>query len=292
MNLNIVFNRRLWMPGWGEITLGSLVIALVSGVLIIPLIPAGNDAFRSLSQLVGLPSGHLLHSVHSYSGDLFLLGMAMHVWEYLYKKAQRAYRLSSWMWLVLLGMVSVLVVFSGFLSIGSKESHSAISIFRGIAGQLSFVGETLNRFLFGGAQGTAIYAHHVSTFSILTVVLTYVHIRRIKPDRFTLYYSLTVLLVVAALLPAFIGHTPDSVIKVVKGPWYFIGLQEMLSWLPVWLAGIVIPLSVVAVFSLLPLSVKAEKPALIILTLLVLFYLIETMTGLYLRGAEWQFLWR
>jgi ubiquinol-cytochrome c reductase cytochrome b subunit len=280
------------MPGWGEITLSALLVALLSGAMLIPLIPAGSEAFSSLSQLAGLSSGHLLHSVHSYSGDLFLFGMAMHVWEYLYKKVHRAYRLPDWMWLVLLGVVSVLVVFSGFLSIGSKESGSAIAIFRGIAGQLSVPGETINRFLFGGTHGTAIYVHHASTFTMLTVVLTYVHIRRIKPERYTFFYSLAILLVLSMAVPAFIGHTPDSVIEVVKGPWYFIGLQEMLSWLPVWLAGIVIPLGFTVLFLLLPLSAKADKQVLVLLTLLLLFYLIEMSIGLYLRGAEWQFLWR
>ncbi len=292
MNLNFLFNRRLWMPGWGEITLSALMIALVSGVMLIPLIPAGKDAFTSLSRLVGVPSGHLLHSVHSYSGDVFLLGMAMHVWEYLYKKVHRSYLFSGWLWLVLLGMLSILLVFSGFLSIGSKESNSAISIFRGIAGQLAVLGETLNLFLFGAHQDAAVYVHHASTFTILTVVLTYIHIRRIKPDSYTFFYSLTILLVLSGLLPVFIGHTPDSVVEVVKGPWYFIGLQEMLSWLPIWLAGIVIPIAFIFSFLLIPLSIKVEKPALMLFSLLLLFYLLEMSIGLYLRGAEWQFLWR
>jgi len=292
MNLTFLFNRRFWLPGWGEISLSALVLALISGFMLIPLVPAGNTGFLALSQLIGSSSGHLLHSVHSYSGDLFLLTLFMHIWEYLYKKVHLSYTLNSWGWLIVLIVFSLLVVFSGFLSIGSKESNSAMLIFKGILKSFSFAGEAVNHFLFGSAQGTIVYLHHASTFTVLTVILTYILIRRIKPDRYVRLYSLLLLLFAAVVNPVMIGHPVDSVTEVVKGPWYFIGLQEMLSWLPIWLAGILFPLASLLIVYFLPLKERIAKILLIVLAIFILFYLAETIIAIYFRGNEWQLLWR
>ncbi len=299
MNFNAeqIFAKRLWMPGWGEIALSALQLALISGMLLIPVFVPGETAFRSVSQLVGSGFiGRLLHSFHSYAGDIFLLATGVHLIEYLYKKEYRSYVFKSWLILIVLGVVSLLVVFSGFLSIGSKESVSAQHIFVQIMSILGTFGKTLTHFLMSSvAEHTAlstIYVHHVATFSILGVILTYIHLRRFKAETYSFYYTLILLLVLSVVLPAHIGQPVDAPAAVVKGPWYFIGLQEALSWMPAWAAGILLPEAVIVLLILLPVLRQKEKTVLYALSLAGVFYLFETVVGWFFRGEGWQLLLR
>lgn len=292
MKLDFLFERKLWMPGWGEIALSAFIIALVSGVLLVPFIPSGNDSFVLISKLIASQAGYLLHSVHSYSADIFLISLAMHTVEYLYKKVHLSYSMKSWFWLVLLSIVSILVVLSGFLSMGSKESISAIAILKGVFDPILLIGKPIIQFLFGRQQVSTIYTHHVSSFTVLSLILIYIHIRRLKPEFYSLIYTMVLVLVLSWLQPAAIGHLPDSVTEVVKGPWYFIGLQEMLGWMQVWLAGILFPLVGIGLFSMLPFSERSSKIVIKFLLLILLFYVLEMLVGVYLRGDEWQLLLR
>ena len=281
------------MPGWGELALGSLLLALVSGFILIPFIPAGDKTFVALSELIGSGFfGHFIHSFHSWSGDVFLITTFIHIIEYLYKKTFLSYQLVSWFWLVLLLVFSVLTVFSGFLSLASQESLSAVQIFTSILSRILIVGDFFILFLFGDLQSASIYLHHASTFSIITVILVYVHLQRIKSERYAFIYAAAVLTFLAVLFPARIGHAPDTVNQVVKGPWYFIGLQEMLGWMPVWLAGLVIPGGLLVLFGFLPNFRRKSQPIIWLIILFILFYLIEAVIGQFLRGSGWQLLLR
>lgn len=281
------------MPGWGQIALSSLLLALISGILLIPAFNSHGEPFRSVSQLTSAhPFGYFLHSIHAYAGDLFLIATIVHTIEYLYKRAYKSYRFKSWFWLVLLLIVSILVVFSGFLSIGSKESWSAAHIFENILASVPAFGSALAVF-FAQFNRTAnplsvIYLHHAATFSILTVVLTYMHIRRLKAERYAFVYTFLLLTVVSLLFPSALGIPPDGVTNVVKGPWYFVGLQETLSWLPVWLAGLLLPLIAMVLIAVLPKMKRNDSIGLYALALLTIFYLIESFIGQFLRGEGWR----
>ncbi len=292
-----IFAKRLWLPGWGEIALSALQLALISGLLLIPLFRPGAEAFNSVSQLNG--SGFLgrwLHSFHSYCGDIILFAVFIHTIEYLAKKTYRSYIFKPWLYVILLGIISLLVVFSGFVSIGSKESLSAVGIVRGILGLLGLAGQGLMRFLLrttsSGDALRTMYLHHIATFSVLAIVLTYMHIRRLKSDRYAFYYTLVLILLLSLALPARLGMPAETPALVVKGPWYFIGLQEQLAWMPAWLAGVFLPAAVVVLLLLLPILHKKEKILLYGLSVFILFYLAESLIGWLLRGDGWQLLLR
>ncbi len=292
MNYDQLFRSRYWLPKLGEIALSSLIIALISGILIIPGFKSAAAPFESVSAIVnsGL-FGHFLHSCHAYAGDLFLIALFLHVVEYLLKQSFKTYYWKSWLWLVVLLAVSLLVVFSGFLSLGSLESWDATQILKNILFSLGALGQAVSRFLLLSAQQNSVLTillHHAATFSILTIVLTYIHLQRFKADPYAFYYVFVLIALLALLMPASIGTNPRAELTVVKGPWYFRGLQEMLSWMPVWLAGLVSPILILLILGLLPVLQKKETLLLKTFWLLVFFYLIETLVATFLRGAGWQ----
>ena len=292
MNYDRLFQNRYWLPKLGEITLSSLLIALISGILIIPGFQSVAAPFKSLSALVNSSLfGHFLHSCHAYAGDVFLAAMTLHVIEYLLKRAFTDYRWQSWLWLIVLLITGIAVVFSGFLSLGSLESIDATQILSHILNTLGALGEAIKRFFVQTSQTGSVLTillHHASTFTVLALVLTYMHINRLKADGYAFYYTFVLIALIAVLFPACIGTHPQAELAVVKGPWYFRGLQEMLSWLPVGLSGIVFPISFLGLLTILPIWPKRQNLLLILIFLLFLFYLFETLIATFFRGAGWQ----
>ena len=292
MNYDSLFRSRYWLPKFGEIALSSLHIALISGLLLIPGYRSAAEPFKSVSAIInsGL-FGHFLHSCHAYAGDLFLLAMLMHTLEYLLKRSFIAYHWKAWLWLVILLAIGVTVVFSGFLTLGSLESLDATHILQNILGALHQSGQVIARFLLLSTQNNSVLTillHHAVTFSILTIILTYVHLKRFKADGYAFYYTLILIALLAVIVPAGVGAAPQAELPVVKGPWYFRGLQEMLAWLPVWLAGVLLPLAFLILMALLPVFPQKQKPLLWSLGIFILFYLIESLVATFLRGAGWQ----
>lgn len=295
ISVNSLFEKKLLMPGWGEIALASLLLAMVSGFLLIPAYISGPEPFKSITIFISLSSiGHFLHSFHSYCGDLFLIATIIHTIEYLIQKTHRSYLLKSWINLVLLLLISFLVVFSGFLSMGSKESFSAIHILNTLLQILAYPGQLLSDFFLQLNRSetplAVVYTHHAATFTLLTLYLTYIHIRRLKAESYAFLYSIVIISLIALLFPASIGHPPESVIPVVKGPWYFIGFQELLGWMPPLIGGIIFPLIIMALLAMLPILWKYDKYILMALTLLFIFYLIESIIGFFFRGSGWLLL--
>lgn len=212
------------------------------------------------------------------------------------KKSYREYRLRPWAQLIALVVIALLAVFSGFLSIGSKESLAAQHIFSGVLEMPGKIGQALSLFFLSNTPANtpseAVYFHHIATFSLLTVILTYLHINRLKAERYAFYYSLILILFISLFFPAQIGQALSSPAQVLKGPWYFIGLQEQLAWMPVWLAGWMLPTLVLLLMCALPVLKKQDRIVLYALSVFGLFYLIEGFIGWFLRGAGWQLLLR
>ncbi len=291
MNYDKIFVARPLLPKWGEIALSAFVVALISGVALIPGFTAFPKPFQSVSHLVSSGIvGRFLHSCHSYASDVFLLAGLIHTLEYILKKAYTTYTLRAWFWLVLLLLMGFGVAFSGFLSTGSLEALDAGRILASLFDLLGQAGSTLKHFLFmstsyGSSQ--TILLHHVSTFSLLGVLLLYKHLTRLQPDVYALYYTLLLIALVSFIFPVHLGTAPQAQATVLKGPWYFRGLQEMLVWLPAWLGGIVLPLLMLFLFALLPLAGKNARWLHWGLAVAGIFYGIETLILTFSGNSGW-----
>lgn len=104
------------------------------------------------------------------------------------------------------------------------------------------LGNTLNTLFFAiterGMQ--RVYLHHVITLDILWLVLAWDHLRRyrVKAIDHIPLICLTcafTLLIAAPLEPDKLG------ISYIAGPWFFLGLQELLRYLHPLVAGVIVP---------------------------------------------------
>jgi hypothetical protein len=107
------------------------------------------------------------------------------------------------------------------------------------------------------------------------------------------------LLVQAPLdVPADPAFTPNP----AKAPWYFLGIQELLVYFDAWLAGVVIPLVIVAALAAIPFldndpagagqyAFRKRKAAVIPFTAGILLWVLLTVTAAWFRGPNWDWYW-
>src|SRR2546425_3310013 len=90
------------------------------------------------------------------------------------------------------------------------------------------------------------------------------------------------------------GMTPNP----SKAPWYFLGLQELLSRFPPLMAGVAFPTFVIVLMILLPyldrnpsLRPAERKVAIILFTLYMLIAVALVLIGTFFRGEAWTWNW-
>ena len=89
---------------------------------------------------------------------------------------------------------------------------------------------------------------------------------------------------------------PNLTPEPAKAPWYFAGLQELLSHFDPLVAGILVPIGAVLTLVLLPYIdrnpstiARHRKVAITIFSGLVLIAVVLTVIGTFFRGPGWQF---
>jgi quinol-cytochrome oxidoreductase complex cytochrome b subunit len=90
---------------------------------------------------------------------------------------------------------------------------------------------------------------------------------------------------------------PNVTPEPAKAPWYFAGLQELLSRFDPLVAGILIPAGAVLVLLLLPYidrnpdtRARHRKVAITVFSMLLAIFVALTVIGVFFRGPGWQFI--
>src|SRR5216683_5348838 len=90
------------------------------------------------------------------------------------------------------------------------------------------------------------------------------------------------------------GMTPNP----SKAPWYFLGLQELLSRFPPVMAGVAFPTFVIVLMILVPFLDRnpsrrpsERKVAIILFTLYMLIAVALVLIGTFFRGEAWTWNW-
>jgi len=282
---------NLWnkyLPTIGQIDAALFIIACISGI---PLALGYNVSkpYDSL-ELLALTSeiGLFIRSVHYWSSHLFLVFTILHIIEYLtgFKKI----KIKAPLWIRLIIMVPVIfyLMLSGFLLRGDSEATLALEIFKGLINIIP--GGSYLDFILLGKKGDyqIIYVHHIATATIYVAAITYEHVKRIWSDIVSMTLSLATIFGLSLLIPVTLA-APD--LTATKGPWYFIGLQELLHWLPFPSFGITAPLLFLCLTGAYPfINRKLQKITFWVLSISFIFYTLLTLIGFIFRGPYWRFI--
>jgi quinol-cytochrome oxidoreductase complex cytochrome b subunit len=281
--------HRRWAlrSSWGELAYAGLLIALASGVAL--ALPYDVDRpYDSVAWLLlANPAASYFRNIHYWAGQWFLVLTLAHAWDHLARSTETRVPRTRW-WRVVVSLpLAAFVMFSGFLLKGDAESQQALLLSTALLERIPVVGHLLAVSLFGSeAHRQILYVHHVATASMLTWVFTAEHARALWPRLVPVVESL----VPIAWLSVFL--TPalhDGLDPVVKGPWYFLGLQEALHWSsrPLW----IVAAAFVALVLMLRLPRWSERQARRgkwALVAVAATYAMLTVVGVWFRGENWS----
>ncbi|WP_163339686.1 cytochrome b N-terminal domain-containing protein [Desulfopila sp. IMCC35008] len=226
---------------WGSWCLVSLYISLLSGV-IVGLQYNPSEPFYSVTAIdLLVPYGAFFRSLHFYSSQGFFLFALIHflcVYD-----ATESYTFQSWLLLMITFPVIIFLLFTGYVLRGDNTGFSAGMIAEAILLTIPFIGTLLNDLLFAVTeQGMQrVYLHHVISLDLLFLFLAWDHLRRyrVRVHDHIPFICLTLLFcacIAAPLEPERIGES------YIAGPWFFLGLQELLRYFHPLFAGVVYPL--------------------------------------------------
>ena len=227
---------------WGTWALVSLYISLGSGIIVGIQYEYATPFFSSASIDLLVPFGRFFRSLHFYSSQFFFFLVCFHLLA-VYHKSE-SYRNSEWLRLTATLPVILLLLFTGYVLRGDNTGASAGAIAENIIEAIPFVGTSLNNLLFSIFQNgfRKVYLHHVISLDLALLMLAWNHLRIYRIQLRNHGISLLAMIIFSIFIAA--PLEPEQLgITYISGPWFFLGLQELLRYFPPLFAGVILPCS-------------------------------------------------
>jgi cytochrome b6 len=268
-----IHRHSIWYY-FGGMALFLFIIQVLTGILLLMYYrPTANGAFESVQFIMTqVKFGWLIRSIHSWSANLMILIVFIHMFSVFFMKAYRKPRELTWVSGMLLFFLVLGFGFSGYLLPWNTLAFFATKVGTDMAGFVPFIGQWIMEFLRGGTQVTSatltrFYGFHVAVLPGIATLLLALHLllvqklgmsvppgveKKIKegqePERsmpffpnFLLrdimgwYGALGTLGALAAIFPWELGVKANpfgSAPAGIRPEWYFLFMFQTLKYLP------------------------------------------------------------
>jgi ubiquinol-cytochrome c reductase cytochrome b subunit len=239
---------------WGANSMVALYLSVISGlVLALKFDPTEPFFSTGILELV-VPFGAFWRSLHFFSSQIFFLLLIVHIVAILVERSVDPETAGGadapvtpekddrWLKLVLSLPVALLLPFTGYILRADATGESAGIIAENIILAIPVLGSWFNSFLFNisGAGMKVVHANHLIGLGVLWGYLVWDHLRKYRvswrDNGLTVIVTLGISLLLKAPLETF---SPGEF--HISGPWFFIGLQELLRFIQPFWAGVVFP---------------------------------------------------
>ncbi len=236
------------------------------------------------------PAGVFVRSAHYWSAQAFLIFIFAHAVDHFLKRSETEVTFGVWVRLGLTMPVILGIMLSGFLLRGDAAAVQALQVLRSLLGFVPLFGAALARLLTGsGSDLFTIYLHHVCTATLVIWLVAIEHSRRMMPGARAVGWTLPPVLLLSLLL---VPGLEWRAAAVEKGPWYLVGLQELLHWLPQPQIAVWLGLAALALLIFLPkFSPALRRRIKRTMAVAACGYVVLTMVGLGFRGDGWKWKW-
>jgi ubiquinol-cytochrome c reductase cytochrome b subunit len=242
----------------GQLAFAALAVVVATGIALGALYDAAEPLASLEAIQGGIPYGFLIRAAHHVSAQVFTIALLLHTLDHVCSRSYRVTRAATWWQLVGVAALCVGAMFSGYLLRGDASADAARSIAAATVESLPGVGTALSAFLLGGRDGSLapVLSHHVVTFTLLPWLLALAHARRTWAGGLLTLVMLAAVTALSLVLRPGLGGPPGTAEGTLWGPWYFIGVQELLRHLPLGAAVAGVTLALV-----LPLGLLGHLPA-------------------------------
>ena len=299
---------------WGGISLFLFIVQCFTGVLLLVYYRPGVDAYESVRQITFVMHfGWLIRSAHSWSANLMMFAILVHMFSVFFMKAYRQPREFGWLSGMLLLALAAVFGFSGYLLPMDELSYFATKVGLQIPAAIPFIGPAIASMLRGGPDVTEFtvqrfFALHVVVLPLVFIPLLTFHLwlvqkhgnavppsEEAKPaaqrksipfmpaflrkDLAMWLITLNILALLASVFPWSLGKQFDPLAPAPNGihpEWYFMSPFEMLKILGNWLPGEIGEIAGLLLFTLG-----------IVLWILIPFYDIKRNAGRRARAAHY-----
>lgn len=297
---------------WGGISLFLFLVQCFTGVLLLVYYRPGADAYESVRQITFVMHfGWLIRSAHSWSANLMIFAIMVHMFSVFFMKAYRKPREFGWFSGMALLALATLFGFSGYLLPMDELSYFATKVGLQIPTAIPWIGPAIAGMLRGGPDVSEFtvqrfFALHVVVLPAIFVPLLGFHLwlvqkhgnalppseeakhpseRRsipflpafLRKDLAMWIISLNILALLASVFPWSLGKQYDTLSPAPLGihpEWYFMSPFEMLKLLGRWLPGTFGEIAGLVLFT-----------AGIVLWILIPFFDVRSETGRRARAA-------
>lgn len=272
---------------WGGHALISLYISVLSGLIVGLQYNAAEPFYSTATIELVVPFGSFWRSLHYYSSQAFMFFLLAHLAVILWQNGSSpAHRFTRTAWLRLSASVPIALtlLFTGYILRGDATGEAAGAIAENITLSLPVVGDFFNKLLFdSNAAGVQkVYLNHLIGLMVVGGVCVWPHLRRYTASWRDHLPVVFVLFLLAPLFKTPLERDHFGLLHI-DGPWFFIGLQELLRYLPVFWAGIFIPATFVGALLFLPREGRARQLTLWFMGIWLLVYTVLTVIG-FQRG--------
>ncbi len=267
-----VHRHSIWYY-FGGMTLFLFAVQVVTGILLLLYYrPSSETAFESVQFIITeVKFGWLIRSIHSWSANLMILTLFVHMFSVFFLRAYYRPREMTWLSGAFLLFVAICFGFSGYLLPWNKLAFFATKVGTEIAGVIPIVGRPALRFLRGGddvtgATLTRFFGFHVAVLPATATALITIHVllvqlhgmsvppgvadKNVKKMKFVPNFLLRdligwilaigVLAALAALFPWELGEKADAFAPApagIKPEWYFLFMFQTLKLIPAKILG-------------------------------------------------------
>jgi ubiquinol-cytochrome c reductase cytochrome b subunit len=237
---------------WGAWTLIAFYISLLSGIIVGLQYDYVNPFYSTTAIDLLAPYGRFFRSLHFFSSQFFFFFCCFHLLA-IYEKTSN-YSKMEWARLIGSFPLILLLLFTGYVLRGDNTGSSAGVIAESIMLAIPVLGPPLNDLLFSLSDSglRKVYIHHVIALDLLLLIFAWNHLRTYRINVRDYLPLIAAILVFSVFISA--PFEPDRLgISYISGPWFFLGLQELLRYLPPLIAGVITPLLfLIALFSAHP----------------------------------------
>jgi len=253
----------------GGMTLFFFAVQVATGILLLLYYrPTAEAAYESVQFIMTeVKFGWLVRSLHSWSANLMIGALFVHMFSAFFMKAYRKPRELTWFSGAFILFLALAFGFSGYLLPWNKLAYFATKVGTDIAGEVPLLGHSVMVFLRGGeevsgATLTRFFGFHVAILPATATFVLLLHLLLVQvqgmsvppaleknPNRKSIPFfphfilrdllgwllALLLLVVLASIFPWELGEKADPLAPAPAGirpEWYFLFMFQTLKLLP------------------------------------------------------------